>query len=197
MPETDLFFDDADSTREQIIEATFHALCEHGYSNLTLEKIGEEFEKSTSLIYHHYDGKDELLADLLEYLLETFEAEIPIRNEDPATQIHTVIDASFDPNEPAAGFDRALLELRTQSSHNDAFCDLFERTDALMRERLAQIIRAGIENGSFKEVDPNQAAALLHVTLLGAHASLCTNAGDMMAAARDELHRFVDEHLVR
>ncbi|MEF8774483.1 MAG: helix-turn-helix domain-containing protein, partial [Halobacteriales archaeon] len=61
MPPEELFDADAEDTDEALMAATYRALCEHGYADLTIQQIGAEFEKSTSLLYHHYDGKDELL----------------------------------------------------------------------------------------------------------------------------------------
>ena len=71
----DPFAEPAD-TRQAILGAAFRALCEHGYADVTIQRIGDEFDKSPSLVYHHYDGKDDLLIDLLGFLLDEFEATI-------------------------------------------------------------------------------------------------------------------------
>ncbi|OYR82216.1 TetR family transcriptional regulator, partial [Halorubrum ezzemoulense] len=67
-------FAEPSDTRQAILGAAFRALCEHGYANVTIQRIGDEFDKSPSLVYHHYDGKDDLLIDLLGFLLDEFEA---------------------------------------------------------------------------------------------------------------------------
>ena len=69
-------FAEPSNTRQAILGAAFRALCEHGYANVTIQRIGDEFDKSPSLVYHHYDGKDDLLIDLLGFLLDEFEASI-------------------------------------------------------------------------------------------------------------------------
>lgn len=196
MPDRAEFFDEPSDTREQLIQAAFRALCEHGYSNLTLEKIGSEFEKSTSLVYHHYEGKNALLLDLLEYLLEQYEAGIPLSDRDPAAQLHELVTAVFSVRN-TAGFDRALVELRAQATHDEEFRSLFGRTDDLIRTQLAQIIETGVEDGTFADVDPEQTAAFIHVTLVGAHTIRATSAGDSVPAARDELEEYLDDHLVQ
>ena len=43
--------DRSTDTQTAIMDATYRALCEHGYSNLTIDKIDAEFEKSKSLLY--------------------------------------------------------------------------------------------------------------------------------------------------
>ncbi|MDZ5813079.1 TetR family transcriptional regulator, partial [Halorubrum sp. AD140] len=69
-------FAEPSDTRQAILGAAFRALCEHGYADVAVQRIGDEFDKSPSLVYHHYDGKDELLIDLLGFLLDEFEASI-------------------------------------------------------------------------------------------------------------------------
>ncbi|TKX70207.1 TetR/AcrR family transcriptional regulator [Halorubrum sp. SP9] len=69
-------FAEPSDTRQAILGAAFRALCEHGYADVTIQRIGDEFDKSPSLVYHHYDGKDDLLIDLMGYLLDEFEASI-------------------------------------------------------------------------------------------------------------------------
>ncbi|QAU12403.1 TetR family transcriptional regulator [Halorubrum sp. BOL3-1] len=77
----DPFAEPAD-TREAILGAAFRALREHGYASVTIQRIGDEFDKSPSLVYHHYDGKDDLLLDLLGFLLDAFEASLAASAED-------------------------------------------------------------------------------------------------------------------
>jgi AcrR family transcriptional regulator len=65
-----LFDDEPADTREAIMQATYRALRAHGYARLTIQRIGDEFPKSKSLLYHHYDGKDDLLLEFLSYMLD-------------------------------------------------------------------------------------------------------------------------------
>ena len=44
-------------SKKEIMEATYEALCKHGYAELSIEKIADEFDKGKSLIYYHYDDK--------------------------------------------------------------------------------------------------------------------------------------------
>lgn len=64
------------NTREEILAATYRSLREHGYADLTIEKIGREFEKSPSLVYHHFDDKDDLVLAMLDSLLDSFETTV-------------------------------------------------------------------------------------------------------------------------
>lgn len=59
----------SEDTPEAIMEATFRALSEHGYTDLRMRDIGEEFEMTRPVIHYHYNSKHELISSFLEYLL--------------------------------------------------------------------------------------------------------------------------------
>ncbi|WP_418283140.1 TetR/AcrR family transcriptional regulator [Halorubrum sp. DTA98] len=143
----DPFSEPAD-TREEILGAAYHALCEHGYSDLTIQRIGDEFEKSPSLVYHHYDGKDELLVDLLGFLLTGFEETLSAETCEtpPRERIDGYVRAMTDPDSidehgPNSRFFRALVELRAQAAHNDAYRGHFDRSDRVFRSFLERAVR--------------------------------------------------------
>ena len=158
------FVTDPADTREAIMQATYLALCEHGYADLTIQRIGDEFEKSKSLLYHHYEGKDELLLDFLEFMLDRFEETVPV-DEDAGAD--AVLDAMLDhvllaPHDGERGdFFAALVELRAQSAHDPAYRDHFSRSDRFFQKRLAELVRAGIDEGVFRPVDPESTALFL------------------------------------
>ncbi len=178
--------------------ATYRALCEHGYADLTIERIGEQFEKSVSLIYHHYDGKDALLVDFLGFMLEDLEAEFAVDDrDDPRAQLREAISQvrAGPLDEDRGEFVSALTELRAQAAHDPAYREQFERTDRLFRERFADVIRAGVERGVFRDVDPESVAALLVTTINGALFERGT-VGGPVAPAFDELDAYVEARLL-
>ncbi|WP_435178305.1 TetR/AcrR family transcriptional regulator [Halorussus sp. AFM4] len=201
MPPSRLFEDAPDDTRTAIMEATYLALCEHGYANLTIQRIGDQFEKSKSLLYHHYDSKDELLVDFLEYLLEDFQANVPEREFDDAEQhLRTMLDHALDPaiDDEDCEFTGAMVELRAQAVHDEAYRDHFSRNDRFLREEIADVVRDGIDQGVFREVDPDQVAALLVTTISGSMLDRVTtdDAEETLRATRRELDEYVDAHLL-
>ncbi len=144
----DPFAEPAD-TREEILEAAFHALCRHGYADLTIQRIGETFEKSPTLVYHHYDGKDELLVDLLAFLLDGFEESVSTGSFDlpPRERIVAYVLAMSDPggvdhaDAPDARFLRAVVELRAQAANDEAYRDHFDRSDRVFDRFLERSVR--------------------------------------------------------
>jgi len=54
------------------MEATYRALCAHGYADLTTQDIADESETSKASLHYHYDTKEELLLSFLDYLYDRF-----------------------------------------------------------------------------------------------------------------------------
>ncbi|WP_435073317.1 TetR/AcrR family transcriptional regulator [Halorubrum sp. HHNYT27] len=142
-------FAEPTDTRQAILGAAFRALCEHGYADLTISRIGEEFDKSPSLVYHHYEGKDELLVDLLGYLLDGFEASLSAGEFDmaPRERLDAYIAATTAPESvddeyaPDAEFLSVIVELRAQAASDDAYRDHFERSDRVFEAFLERTVR--------------------------------------------------------
>jgi AcrR family transcriptional regulator len=188
------FLDDPTDTREAIMLATYQALRKHGYANLTIQHIGDEFEKSKSLLYHHYDGKDQLLLDFLEFMLEQFEDRIPFPGvQTERAYLEAILDRVLVTPLPddQRDFQRAMVELRAQAAHDEAYRDYFTRSDQFFRKQLAHVIRAGIERDVFEPMDPSQTAATLQAIVVGAMTQRVTSEDDLTEAVRAEVDRYL------
>ncbi|AEH39019.1 TetR/AcrR family transcriptional regulator [Halopiger xanaduensis] len=193
------FLEEPDDTQQAIMKATYVALCEHGYSDLTIQRIGDEFSKSKSLLYHHYDSKDDLLLDFLEFMLAEFEAEIPADGEERYDEhVEEIANGSIEFGGPEENLDfaKALVELRAQAAHDDAFREYFERTDRSIRAYLEETIRTGIEQGVFQKVDPEETAALLTIVTTGSMFQRATGSGAVVEDAGAAFEQCVRTHLL-
>ncbi|QKY19896.1 TetR family transcriptional regulator [Halolamina sp. CBA1230] len=200
MGETPPFLADPETTRESIMRATYLALCEHGYAGLTIQRIGEAFEKSKSLLYHHYDDKDELLLAFLQFMLEEHEASLPeTADGDAVDRLERILDGVLPPSLPEEhrGFTAAMVELRAQAAHDERYREQFAEHDRVFRDQLADIVEDGIESGAFREVDPEPVAEFISTTVAGAMTRRVTGGDDTAASAtRDELEAYVDRVLL-
>ena len=179
----------ASDTRAAIMDATYRALCSHGYADLTMAAIADEFDKSKAAIHYHYDTKDDLLAAFLEHLLDRFldrlrfDAADPDDPDDPDARLEAIVDAllfGLDEHEGTGGkrehghtdeSDRelhtALLEIRAQAPHRAVFREQFTANHTLVEDLLAETIADGIEQGVFRETNPHRTARLVLATMLG------------------------------
>jgi AcrR family transcriptional regulator len=158
------------STDEEIMEATFRVLVDVGYSDLSIRRIADEFEGSQSLIYYHYDDKEDLLAGFLEYLLDAFEEKIAaIEADDPVERLTALVELIVpqrdDPDH--LPFNQALEEIRVQTPYHDRYRDLFGELDARFRCELRTTIERGLDDGIFAGVDAAAAAERLQLLLFG------------------------------
>lgn len=193
------FLEDPDDTQQAIMNATYVALCEHGYSDLTIQRIGDEFAKSKSLLYHHYDTKNDLLLDFLEFMLDRFEDQIPPQQEGRYDEhIEEVARGTFESDdiEENIDFTKALVELRAQAVHDEEFQEYFARTDHFLRKYLTHTIRSGIEQGVFRDVDPQETAALFMIMINGSMVQRATGTDEILEDAGNAFERYVQEHLL-
>lgn len=200
MADADSFLESTDGTREESMCATYLALCEHGYADLTIQRIGEEFPKSKSLIYHHYDGKDKLLRDFLSFMLTQFEDAAPFEDampfedaDDPGDHLDAILDHALAPSasETRREFTRAMIELRGQAAHDAKYREQFTRHDRFFPGRIATLVEAGIEAGVIKQVDPDAVATFLMATFNGSMVERVTSDADAAAAVREEADAYV------
>lgn len=158
------------TTEEEILIATYHALVEYGYAGLTIEKIGEHFEKSPSLIYHHFENKDQVVLACLEFMLDRYKERIPQADlSDSPDHLCEFLDhvfRSMHSTEDAA-FLALLVDLRSQAVHNEAYREHFSRSDRIFRDHFAAVIERAQEEGSITVDDETAAADLVLTVLIG------------------------------
>ncbi|MFB6109193.1 MAG: TetR/AcrR family transcriptional regulator [Haloplanus sp.] len=163
--------EESSETHDAIMEATYRALCEHGYAALTMQDIADEFDKSRSLLHYHYDTKEDLLLAFLDHLIGWIGDRLSESDtEEPLERLEEFIEKFvIDPSEEGRRtFALALSELRIQAAHKEAFR---EKLAAHYRENVAAIttiIEDGVEEGAFRPVDPEVTGEMIYTSLVGA-----------------------------
>lgn len=197
--ETIDIFDAPSGTREEILVATYRALVEHGYADLTINRIGDKFEKSQSLVYHHYDSKDDVVLSCLEYMLEGVETDrTNTEHEDPRDHLEAILKWGIetDISTEKEQFFSTMLDLRAQTIHREEYRDYFTKLDHVIEDLLSSIIRSGIEQGRFQECDPDAVASTLLTFQNGTLSRRTTvNESAWISDVNDELQRYL-EHCV-
>lgn len=191
--------DDPAPTKRAIMEATYDALRERGYGDLTIQAIADEFEKSKSLLYYHYDDKEALLADFLEYALDEFMAEISLEEQEPVAQLELLIDRMVPEtiDEERYRVQIALLELRGKVPHTDIYRERYTEIDRALTDRVASIIERGIESGAIRDVDVDLEAELLVSAILGVQTRRLTTYEEFpIERNRTALYEHVEQRLV-
>lgn len=192
----------SEETREAIMDATFRALSNHGYADLRMRDIGEEFEMTRPVIHYHYNSKHELISSFLEYLIAQYKTDDAIADtDDHWERLEIRIDqCMFGPD--IDGFDhwermKVYHELFSQAQHNEVHRELFNEHYEGMVVGLADVIRDGIEQGAFADVDAMELSQLLTDVIHSARARrISLGQKDAPEQARAAIDTFVLASLV-
>ncbi len=146
---------------DEIMEATYRALCENGYAGLTMQDIADESEKSKATLHYHYDTKQELLLVFLEYLLDGFRERLEeTETEDPAEELIEAVTPRGDG--VSDGFRTAMLEMKAQSPYNEGIRRKLAEYEDELEAYLEDVIREGVDDGSFREgIEASETAEML------------------------------------
>lgn len=139
----------SEKPKQDIMEATFTALCKHGYADLSIQKIADEFDKGKSLIYYHFDDKEELMLAFLDYMGERVEeTHEELEELEPDERLDKLLDMALGMTEEEQWeFQKAFLELRAQAPRSPGFADKFEQIDSIILEYMENTLEElNVEN---------------------------------------------------
>lgn len=186
----------SDDTVDDLMEATYRALCKHGYAELTMQDIAAETDKSKGTLHYHFDGKADLLESFLGFLLDRFEDRLEtLAGETPAERLHALFDEllTASDDDAAEEFRTAILEIKSQSPYNEAYRERLTEFDRTMHDRIADFVEAGIEAGQFREdVDPDETAEFLVTVFHGAQTRAAA-VDRSLERTRRYVHAYIDD----
>lgn len=177
-----------ETSQEAIMQATYRALCSCGAADFTIQAVANEFEKSKSLIFYHYDTKEELLSAFLIYLIDRFEEQVAETEiEDADEELDGLIDALLFGPEDNGDFQTAMFELRSQAPFNEVYREQFRTNRSYTHDLFEGVIERGIEDGVFTEADASRIATLILTTIDGARTQLVVYGDDGILDTAREL----------
>jgi AcrR family transcriptional regulator len=160
-------------TRDEIMSATYCALCTHGYADLTMQDIADETELSKAALHYHFDSKQELLESFLDFLYDEFTERVGDPDGETAPEhLRTLVEKVLSPpveDDERVAFKTAMLELKAQAPYDEGIRERLQRFDAFLHDEFQAVLADGIEAGTIRdEIDPEDAARFLVTTLDGA-----------------------------
>jgi AcrR family transcriptional regulator len=149
--------------KAEVAQAVRAALAEHGYARLTTAKIAAEYPKSEAGLYYHFDSKDEMIAAFLEFAAGQLGEELAaIETTDPEARLRAACEYLFlSPGDEGAGVHVAVMELLSHAPHNETLREPLLALESATLETLTGIVRDGVEQGVFRQVNPEATAAFL------------------------------------
>ena len=202
MPEPgDDFWDEFD-TDEMIMEATVWVLAEDGYRGLTLRKVAERAGKNRGLVHYYFDSKEDLLRSLLDHIFDGMQRLIGIDEDgEPVEQLRTALRFfAYGPggiDENGRHYYAAILQLQALAPHDPEIRQRFTRNYEYTMSVVEAVLEDGIEQGSFRAVDPETTATALIAAIDGARTTdLTLNVETARETTLSQIERFVSNYLV-
>lgn len=187
---------------DDIVDATYCALCKHGYADLTMQDIADECDKSKAALHYHFDSKQALLETFLDGLLDDFEAQIfDLDGDDPVERLFDLVDTTLTPpaadeETPDAEFKTAVLELKAQAPYEPVYRERIAAFDERLRTRIETLVADGIDEGLVvAERDPADVATFIKTYLTGAQTRFVAT-GASFEESRRLLHEYIQTELL-
>jgi AcrR family transcriptional regulator len=143
----DSFLARPSNTREAVLRATYEVLCERGYDGVSMSRIAARADVSKSVLYHHYDGKDDLLQELFDATLAAFLAGSLHPDDGENDGFPRALSVALSDPFPGeteessslvtAAFLGAYVALRTRASHDPQYRATVTRGETHLRREFA------------------------------------------------------------
>jgi AcrR family transcriptional regulator len=149
--------------RERILDAAVERIARHGIDEVRIARIAMDAGVSTSLVHYHFETRDALLEQALEYSYELAGA-VRLGPEGDADELGSVerLAAMIDQCLPYPGIlerDWILwVELWLRAVRHAEMRPTAARLYERMRDWFSEAIATGIERGELAEADPDRVA---------------------------------------
>jgi AcrR family transcriptional regulator len=180
----------ARATRERILEATCYLITEEGLDQVRIARVAMLAGASTALVHHYFSTREELLEQALlhsfEVLgLERFSEEAE-GDSSPVEGLARVIRECMPIPGPQERDWVLWVELWLRTARDPSLRPVAARLYARYREWVTDAIRAGVDSGDFRPVDPDDLAdqAMALIDGLGVRALMRDPAMDVERAHR-------------
>jgi AcrR family transcriptional regulator len=148
--------------RERILAAAVERIASDGMDGVRIARIAMDAGVSTSLVHYHFETRDALLAEALDYSFE-LAGDIRIGEDEGDAPDHTHrLAAMVDQCLPYPGMlERDFIlwvELWLRASRHPDLRPTASRLYDRMHEWFREAIAAGVESGEFRATDPDRLA---------------------------------------
>lgn len=159
---------DADERQRRILQASLAVLRVRGFAGTRLADIAAIADTSPSLILYHFPSLTDLLIAALQSVEDDFFAELGQLSAevDPRDRLVTMVRRAAEGG-PAFGDWQLWLEVWVQGRQDKRVRTLQRSSEKRWRDELHAVIAAGIQQGAFREVHPDEATIRLSSLLDG------------------------------
>jgi AcrR family transcriptional regulator len=158
----------SEETRSRILEAAVKLFSNHGYNRASVDDICSEAGISKGAFYHHFESKQALFLALLDGWLQAIDKAIEASKDQTAPETFMQMTDAFP--YVFATADEGLpmfFEFWLQASRDKKVWEASIAPYRRYHNYFTSLIKKGVEEGSFVEVDPDLAARMIVSTAMG------------------------------
>ena len=163
-------------TEQRVLAAAMALIAERGSRAVSLAEVGRLAGYSSGIVSHHFGGKQQLLAAVVDHA-QLFD--LPVTDSSGLDQLTLLISTYLTTFRERAPAPQAFLLLWSEAVASDpVLAPLFAERDAWFRGLLASYVRTGIDDGSIRtDADPEAVAVSVLGLLRGIGMQLISTAG--------------------
>lgn len=161
-----------DSRRLQMLAAALEVIVDRGFPDTRIADVAERAGVSPALVIYYFKTKDRLLAETMRHSEDVWYAEMQRRTEaipSAAGRLREVVAMTCLPNGDSR-FEESWavwLDLWAQALRDPDVRVVRQEFDEHFRETIRRIVRHGIDEGEFADVDPDDFAVAYSAMLDG------------------------------
>lgn len=188
-----------EARRRQIVETAIATIAGRGSAQTTLADIAREAGISKGVISYHFDGKDELISEVLQALVrepaEFIKSQVD-RETTAAGRLEAYVRAFFDFMLEHRAHYVALVDLWGSAGVSEGREQFNIEAYEPSRRYLVKIVESGKKSGEFRPVAAMTMAAVIQAAIDGVMLQWVFDpAGVDVPACRGEILQMIERHL--
>jgi AcrR family transcriptional regulator len=158
----------SEETRSRILESAIKLFSKRGYNKASVDDICAEAGISKGAFYHHFESKQALFLALLDGWLQTIDNAIEASRDKTAPETFMQMTEAFPYIFETAGEGLPMfLEFWLQASRDTKIWEASIAPYQRYHKYFTSLIKKGVEEGSFVEMDPELTSRMIVSTAMG------------------------------
>lgn len=158
----------SEETRAKILEAALKLFSARGYNKASVDDICKEAGISKGAFYHHFKSKQALFLALLDGWLQFVDNTIDASKDKTVPETFMQMTQAFPYIFESAGDGLPMfLEFWLQASRDKKIWEASVAPYRRYHSYFTSLIKKGVDEGSFVEVDPELASRMIVSTAMG------------------------------
>lgn len=162
--------DRAPMRKREILEHFQQVLVEEGLEGASMAKIASHMGVNPALLVHYFKTKDDMIVELVDYILEKYETTFSKRIEkisNPSRRLKKNLDTMFSIDWISVVDTRVFYACYYLALRNPRVMERMQKMYSHFREYIAREIEFNMKSGVIPEADPEKDAELVIAVVEG------------------------------